>query len=103
MSTRAYILLDLVPGKSAQALCTLRNKRGVVIADALEGSPNAIVLFEAAERLQLVEFIIAALASVDGITEDLHLLVTLHDVVPLSSQTSNIKKSRRRKSINDFE
>lgn len=51
MSARAYVLLDIVKGKAEEALRTLRCRPGVVTVDALEGSPDVIVLLEAKERL----------------------------------------------------
>jgi len=94
MSARAYILLDIVEGKAEEALRILRCRPGVVTVDALEGSPDVIVLLEAKERPQLAEFLIHTLASIDDITADLRLLVTPHNAVPLSSQTSDVKEFR---------
>jgi hypothetical protein len=94
MSARAYILLDIVHGKAEEALRTLRCRPGVVMADALEGRPDIIVLLEAKERLQLADFIMPALASIDEVTEDLRLLVTLDNTIPLSCPASEAKEFR---------
>jgi len=94
MSARAYILLNIVQGKAEEALRTLRCRLGVVMADALEGPPDIIVLLEAKERLQLAEFLIYTLASIDNITADLRLLVTPDNTIPLSCPASDAKEFR---------
>lgn len=76
MSIRAYVLLDLVKGKSEQVAGVLRSKPGVILVDSLEGSPNTVVVVEAPDRSKLAEFIMPAIASVENITEDLRLLVS---------------------------
>ncbi len=76
MRARAYILLDIVNGKSEQAAQTLRNMPGVATADCLEGQPGVLVLVEATDRLKLAELLMPVMASVDSLTEDMQLLVT---------------------------
>jgi len=76
MSSRVYILLDILEDKYAYALKTLEKIAGVVIADTLEGHPNTLVIMEATDRQKLVELMMPVLASVDHVTEDLHLLVS---------------------------
>lgn len=79
MSSRVYMLLDIVEEKYNYALQTLRAIAGVVIADTLEGHPNIIVIVEAPDRPRLVELMMPVLGSVDCVTEDLHLLVNRED------------------------
>jgi hypothetical protein len=78
MCTRAYILLKTIEGKSDKVAQDLRLKPGVVMVDLVEGPPDIIVTIEASERLQLARYLMPALAVVDSVTEDLHLLVA-HD------------------------
>ncbi len=80
MSTRVYMLLDILEGKSTCAIQTLRSTEGVVIADPLEGHPNVLVIMEAPDRQRLVELMMPVLGSVDRITEDLHLMVTRENI-----------------------
>jgi hypothetical protein len=70
------MLLDIVEGKCARAVQLLRNRVGVVITDTLEGHPDIIVMVEASDRQRLAELMMPVLGSLDGITEDVHLLVT---------------------------
>ena len=76
MSVRAYMLLDIADRSCQYAVQMLRSKAEVVFADRLEGYPNLITMVEADNRKSLAEAIIPVLDCVDGIAEDLHLLVT---------------------------
>lgn len=79
MSKRAYVLLDIVDGSCEYAVQTLQSKMGVVLVDCLEGRPDIIAVIEAPTRQMLAEVVIPVIGSIDGITEDLHLLVTRDD------------------------
>ena len=76
MSSRVYILLDILENKYAYPHEILNKIDGVVIADTLEGHPNTLVIMEAPDRQKLVELMMPVLGSVDNVTEDLHLLVS---------------------------
>ena len=74
MDDRVYLLLDIVDGKAEDVAQFLKEVSGVVMADALEGSPDVVVVIEAPERKQLAKWTIQALASVEMMTEQVHLL-----------------------------
>jgi hypothetical protein len=74
VSHRAYILLDIADGKSAEAVQSLRDRPGVVKADLLEGSPDILVICEAFNRQRLAELTVGALATVEQVTENMCLL-----------------------------
>jgi len=76
MDDRVYILLDIVDRKAEQVTKVLRGNPGVVMVDALEGSPDVIIVMEAVERQQLAKLTIQALASVETMTEHICLLPT---------------------------
>ena len=76
MSVRAYMLLDIVDRSWEYAVQMLRSKAEVILADRLEGYPNLIAMVEAANRQSLAAAIIPVFDCVNGIAEDLHLLVT---------------------------
>jgi hypothetical protein len=75
MSARAYMLLDIIEEKSADAIQTLKNITGVTLADTLEGHPNILLMLEAADRQKLVELVLPVLNIVDRLSKDLHLLM----------------------------
>lgn len=75
MSPRAYVLLDIVEGKGGEAAQALRGKRGVVMADPLDGCPEVIMMVvEAPDRTSLAELTVQALASVEPMTLGMRLL-----------------------------
>ena len=82
MSVRVYMLLDIVDGSSDYVLQMLRDKIGVVLADLLEGRNDIIAIVEAPDRQRLADVIMPVIGCIDGITEDLHLLVTRDKELP---------------------
>ncbi len=75
MAFRVYILLSICDGKICQAAQAVRGMPGVTIADPLEGNPNLLLMVEATDRLELAGLLMPALSVLDGIAEDLRLLV----------------------------
>ncbi len=92
MGVRAYVLLNIADGKSEHAVIILRSKAGVVSADPLEGRPDVIVTVEAPDRQRLAESVIPVITCVEGITEDLQLLVLRENGLP-----SNLSDPKRAK------
>jgi hypothetical protein len=97
MSIRVYVLLDIVDGSSDYVLQVLRGKAGIVLADRLDGHPDIITIVEAPDRQRLAEVLMPIIGCIDGIAEDLHLLVTrdnelLHD--HSTSRNSRYAKER---------
>jgi hypothetical protein len=76
MSARAYVLFEIVDGNYEYAVQMLRSQTGIVFADWLEGHPDIIAMVEAPNRQRLAEVMMPIIGCIDGITEDLHLLVT---------------------------
>jgi len=84
---RAYVLLSIREGKTGKAARALRNMPGVATVDCLEGNPSLLVILQAPDRLTLAELLMPVLTKVDGITEDLRLLVSRDNSV--HAATSN--------------
>jgi len=97
MSARAYMLLDIVDRNCEYAVQMLRSRAEVILADRLEGYPNIIAIVEAADRQSLAEAIMPVLGCIDGITEDLRLLVTQDNEISLDLLTLSNSKPRKRK------
>lgn len=89
MSVRAYMLLDIVDRSCEHAVQMLRSTAQVILADRLEGYPNIIAMVEASDRQSLAEAVMPALDCIDGITENLHLLVTRDSEISLDLLTSS--------------
>jgi hypothetical protein len=74
VSARAYLLLNIVQGKSGEAARLLRDEVGVIAVDMLEGPPDIIVLITASGRSTLARLTVRAIASVEALTQDIQLL-----------------------------
>jgi hypothetical protein len=74
MADRVYFLLDIGDGKTEQAVATLRQQPGVIMADALEERASIIALVEAENRPRLAQLAVEVLASVETMIENLSLM-----------------------------
>jgi hypothetical protein len=90
------MLLDIVDKSCEDAVQMLRTRGEVVLADRLDGYPNIIAVVEAADRRTLAEAVIPVLDCLDGITENLRLLVTQDGEVPLQIFRSSGPTRQRR-------
>jgi hypothetical protein len=97
MSVRAYMLLDIVDRSCEYAVQMLRSRAEVILVDRLEGYPNVIAMVEASDRQSLAEAIMPVLGCIDGITEDLNLLVTQDSEISPGLLTSSSSSPRKRK------
>jgi len=74
MVARAYVLFDIVDGKSEQVAQALQDKPGVVIAEQLEGPPDLIMVTEASDLPHLAKLTVQAITSVEAMIHGLRLL-----------------------------
>lgn len=74
MSTKAYVLLDINKGSSEAVVKVLRGKPGVVMADAVEGPPDVVIVMKAPNRERLAKLTNRALTLVEIMTEHVHLV-----------------------------
>ena len=95
MTIRAYVLVDTTDGSCDYAVQMLRSRAGVVFVDSLEGHPAIIFMVEAPDRQRLAKMIMPVIGCIDGITEDLRLLVT-RDNRPPDSSTSRMQDANTR-------
>jgi hypothetical protein len=96
MGVRAYMLLDIADKSCESAVQMLRSKSEVIFADRLEGYPNLITVVEANSRKSLAEAIIPVLDCVDGIAEDLRLLIAQDGEVSVDPLVSSGAASCKR-------
>jgi hypothetical protein len=71
---RVYVLVSVAEGFSDNVASILRCKPGVVMADVVEGQTNVVMVVEARHRLRLAQLTIQALAAVESMTDNVHLL-----------------------------
>jgi len=74
MAARLYITLDTACEEPEQVILTLRGKKGVVIADRLEGYPHVLIALEAADRKKLLELTTRTLSYLETVADDVNIL-----------------------------
>jgi hypothetical protein len=90
------MLLDIVERSCEYAVQMLWSRAEVIFADRLEGYPNIIAVVEAADRQSLAEAIMPVLGCIDGITENLRLLVTQDNEISFALSNASNSKLRKR-------
>jgi hypothetical protein len=96
MSARAYMLLDIVDKNCEDAVEMLRSRTEVILVDHLEGYPNIIAMIEGANKKGLVEAVMPVLENLNGITENMQLLVTRDNGIPADSLTSSFNTAQKK-------
>jgi hypothetical protein len=86
MGNRVYLLLNVTAGKSEEALCALRGKSGVVVADLLEDQLGILVMLQATNRPKLARLAVDLISAIEQITENVSLL-------PVSIQSDKVLMS----------
>ncbi len=74
--TRAYVLLQSIGNTRSRVIKTLKQQRGVVAVDPVEGPPDVVLVIEASDRPELASLLMSAMASVQDMTDGLQLLPT---------------------------
>lgn len=74
MCARVYITLDAVDLKPEQVITALRRKKGVVIADRLEGNPDVLIALEADDRQKLLELTAKTLCYLEKVADGVNVL-----------------------------
>lgn len=73
MGARVYITLETAHGQSDAVLKMLRRRKGVVMADRLEGKPDVIVALEAMDRPALLALTTRTLLAVERIVDNVNI------------------------------
>lgn len=74
MSTRVYLLLELVNGSREKVAAALRGIPGISTIDLLEGTPDLLTIIEAPERQEAAGYLMEVLNLVDGVIEDIRVM-----------------------------
>jgi hypothetical protein len=74
MTTKVYLLLELVNGKRTAVATKLEGMPGVCAIDILEGKPDLMTVIEAPERQKAAEYLMEVLSIVDGAIEDIRVM-----------------------------
>jgi hypothetical protein len=87
--TRAYVLLQSIGNTRSRVIRTLKQQRGVVAVDPVEGPPDVVLVIEASDRPELASLLMRAMPSVEDMTDGLQLLPT-----QVTRQTRTLRESR---------
>lgn len=71
---RVYVLVNVAERECRVAASVLRRQVGVIAADVVEAQPRVIMVVEARDRQRLAELTVQALASVEEVTNDIHVM-----------------------------
>ncbi|MDA2913180.1 Lrp/AsnC ligand binding domain-containing protein [Acidobacteriia bacterium AH_259_A11_L15] len=73
---RAYVLVNVAPGKVQEVIRKLSRLRGVKAADACWGVPDVFVAVEVAEENELSKLVIQEIQGIEGIEKtDTHIVI----------------------------
>lgn len=73
---RAYVLINVQAGKTAEVTKALAAITGVKAAEACWGRPDIIAQVEAADQKQLSELVLSKIQKVEGIeSTDTHIVI----------------------------
>lgn len=76
---RAYILVNVTPGKVPEVVKRLVHLRGVKAADACWGAPDVFVTAEVTDEDELSQLVLQEIQHIDGIEKtDTHLAIPEH-------------------------
>ncbi len=87
---RVYVLVDVPWKHSAEVASVLRRKPGVVMADNVEAQQEVIIVVEAQDRQKLAELTIHGLASVEMVTDGVHLMPAEEHRTPMFDKESQM-------------
>jgi hypothetical protein len=95
MTARVYILLNVVENTADQVISAVRGSAGVTTVDAIEGSPDVMLVLEARNRKILADLTSRALASVETMTESITVLPS-RDCCSISAKEQGRARMKRR-------
>jgi nitrate reductase NapAB chaperone NapD len=80
MSDRAYILIDVLPGRTSDVVKALSDITQIKTIDPCWGKPDIIVVVEVQDQNALTQLVLRQIHAVDGVAHtDTHLVYRLKD------------------------
>ena len=80
MSDRAYILIDVLPGRTSDVVKALSNITQIKTIDPCWGKPDIIVVVEVQNQDALTQLVLSRIHEIDGVSKtDTHLVYRLKD------------------------
>jgi len=80
MSDRAYILIDVLPGKTSEVVRALSEIKQIKTIDPCWGKPDIIVVVEVSDQDAMTQLVLKRIHEIDGVSQtDTHLVYQLKD------------------------
>lgn len=80
MSDRAYILINVLPGRTSEVVRALSKIKQIKTIDPCWGKPDIIVVVEVADQDALTHLVLKRIHEIDGVSQtDTHLVYQLKD------------------------
>ncbi len=78
MSDRAYILINVLPGRTSDVVRALSGIKQIKTIDPCWGKPDIIVVVEVSDQEALTQLVLKRIHEIDGVSEtDTHLVYRL--------------------------
>jgi nitrate reductase NapAB chaperone NapD len=78
MSDRAYILINVLPGRTSDVVLALSGIKQIKTIDPCWGKPDIIVVVEVSDQEALTQLVLSRIHEVDGVSQtDTHLVYRL--------------------------
>ena len=80
MSDRAYILINVLPGRTSDVVLALSGIKQIKTIDPCWGKPDIIVVVEVSDQEALTQLVLSRIHEIDGVSQtDTHLVYRLKD------------------------
>lgn len=80
MSDRAYVLINVLPGRTSEVVRALSGIKQVKTIDPCWGKPDIIVVVEVSDQDALTHLVLKRIHEIDGVSQtDTHLVYRLKD------------------------
>ncbi|OGW50948.1 MAG: AsnC family transcriptional regulator [Nitrospirae bacterium RBG_19FT_COMBO_58_9] len=80
MSDRAYILINVLPGRTSEVVRALSKIKQIKTIDPCWGKPDIIVVVEVSDQDALTHLVLKRIHEIDGVSQtDTHLVYQLKD------------------------
>jgi nitrate reductase NapAB chaperone NapD len=78
MSDRAYILINVLPGRTSDVVLALSGIKQIKTVDPCWGKPDIIVVVEVSDQEALTQLVLSRIHEIDGVSQtDTHLVYRL--------------------------
>jgi len=82
MSDRAYVLINVLPGRTSEVVHALEHIKQIKTIDPCWGKPDIIVVVEVPDQDALTQLVLSRIHAIEGVSQtDTHLVYRLKEKV----------------------